>query len=138
MTFSFDICFACLIEKDLRDKFLNILLNIYCYLLEFYYFLFSNFDILTYFSFRFVAIVCILPIISCFAMHLKIGRTMEGLTLGIVNNEISSIEDCSVISLPPPDTSELFCFIDKISCRFVNEIDENLLKKVEKSFLIYS
>lgn len=72
----------------------------------------------------------LIPIIGCLCLHFGVGGTIKGLTLGFVNNEVSSIEECFNRSLVTFDVHDFECTLHKVSCRFINEFDESIASKV--------
>lgn len=71
---------------------------------------------------------------GCISLHYGIGGTVKDLSLGFVNNEISSINECFNQTFYASEIKDFDCFIHKASCRFINEIDNNIIAKVKKIF----
>lgn len=64
----------------------------------------------------------------CF--YYGIGANPKGISLGIVSDEIESYEICSNRSLVTFQVDGYECYVNKISCRFINEINEKFAIKV--------
>lgn len=73
------------------------------------------------------------PMISVTGMNYGIGGRIRGLRLGIVNDEVDSIEQCANRSLGRVETQERLCLPGKASCRFIDEFDEDVAEKVGDS-----
>lgn len=54
-------------------------------------------------------------------MNFTIGGNVTGLSIGIVNNEVSSSQECANVS---QKMISFDCVHEKVSCRFINLIDE--------------
>jgi len=65
-------------------------------------------------------------LIACYA----VGGNPKGLKLGIVNHEVESYKDCFNSSLITTIAKEDSCTLNKVSCRFMNEIDDSFMEKV--------
>lgn len=54
---------------------------------------------------------------------------MKGLTLGFVNEEVSSMSDCTNHSLITAKVEGFDCALNKVSCRFIFEINDDIAYK---------
>lgn len=75
-------------------------------------------------------IVTIFPIISYICLHYAIGGRIHDLTLGIVNNEVESINECFNKTLRTTSLADLECSLNKVSCRFIDSFDSEIAEKV--------
>jgi len=64
-------------------------------------------------------------LVICYA----VGGDPKGLKLGIVNYEVESYQDCFNNSLITTIAKEDSCALNKVSCRFITEIDDSVVKK---------
>lgn len=78
----------------------------------------------------------LLPFVACVALYLCIGVKIQGLTLGIVNGEVGSMRDCLNKSLVIAEVRDYDCTLQKVSCAFIDEIDEAEIGKVRTNVLI--
>jgi hypothetical protein len=72
----------------------------------------------------------VIPLIGCLALHFAIGGRIKDIHVAIVNNEISSINDCLNKSMSVPKIDGFSCSLNKVSCRFIDELkpeDMNLV-----------
>ncbi|CRL04755.1 CLUMA_CG017815, isoform A [Clunio marinus] len=74
----------------------------------------------------------ILPFVAIICLHNTIGGKPTGLQLGIINDEVMRQHDCSNQSFTAVEVEEYECRVNKISCRFIEEIDF-VVKKFYKS-----
>jgi hypothetical protein len=72
----------------------------------------------------------VLPLAVGISGHFGLGGKIQGLSLGIVNEEVDSILDCSNKSSFAVERRGFDCSFDKISCRFINAIDGSQVEKV--------
>jgi hypothetical protein len=63
-------------------------------------------------------------------VHYAIGGDLNGHKIGIVNNEVKHIEECFNSSLVTAKQENYECKLDKVSCRFINQINETIAEKV--------
>lgn len=81
-------------------------------------------------SFRGIIFCFLFPILQLTCFYLAIGGNPRNLNIGIVNQEVMNFEDCAnhtmITAMPHDDTCDLF----KISCRFIDELGDELAKKV--------
>lgn len=68
--------------------------------------------------------------ILCVCMQYAIGGNIKGLTLGIVNHEVTTVNECLNNSLMAFDVRGFHCKIHKLSCMFIDELHDNVAKKV--------
>lgn len=80
-------------------------------------------------------IISILPIILCCCFNYAIGGNFQGLSLGVVNNEVMSIDECFDRSLITVEIQQFRCTFHKLSCRFINVFDDSVANKVSRMFL---
>lgn len=66
------------------------------------------------------------------AMYFGVGGEFKGLTMGVVDNEIFNYDQCLNESLITTKLQGFDCTFNMISCRFLNEIDDKIYKKVKK------
>lgn len=71
-----------------------------------------------------------IPLISDVWLNYAIGGRIRDLTLGFVNNEVDSINQCFNESLQTINLDGFECHLNKISCRFINGFDDKTAKKV--------
>lgn len=74
----------------------------------------------------------LLPFFSIICMNYTIGGNVTGMVLGIVNNEVGSISECFNTSLVTAKTDNYECILDRVSCRFINQINETVAIKVNE------
>lgn len=82
------------------------------------------------FCFSGVTFLTIVPIIQILFFYLAIGGNPIGLKLGIVDHEIISYQDCTNSSLITTFIHDDTCDLHKVSCRFLNEINDDIAIKV--------
>lgn len=63
----------------------------------------------------------------CF--YLTLGGHPKGVLIGIVSDELSSINDCFNSSLITTFAHDDTCDLHKLSCRFITEITDEIAKK---------
>jgi ABC transporter len=71
-------------------------------------------------------LITIFPIVAIACIHFTIGRKLTGLRLGIVNDEVLSPATCWN-EIARHSSS---CNLEKLSCRFIKEFDDESVKKV--------
>lgn len=72
----------------------------------------------------------LLPIIAIFCMNHAIGGNVTGMVLGVVNNEVAHIDECFNSSLVTARKHDFDCTLRKVSCRFIDQIDDSVAVKV--------
>lgn len=72
----------------------------------------------------------IIPIVLLSFFYLAIGGNPKGTILGIVNDEITSPDDCFNSSLISSSTADHVCDLKQISCRFLQHINESIATQV--------
>jgi len=72
----------------------------------------------------------LVPILQIVFFYLAIGGNPNGLKLGIVSGEIDNLQECTNTSLITTFVHDYTCDLHKISCRFLNEIDDSVAEKV--------
>lgn len=83
-----------------------------------------------------IVISIIIPILGCVTLHYGIGGEIKGIKLGIVNHEVTFNDECFNNSLVTSEIRGYDCFLHKVSCRFIQEFDENVAEKVKFFFLL--
>lgn len=68
------------------------------------------------------------PIIHILIFVYALGRNPEGLQLGIVNSELANYADCQSYMLN--NDKNYSCAFEKLSCNFLNEIDDFVGHKI--------
>ena len=63
-------------------------------------------------------------------MHYGVGGRISGIKIGIVNNEVVSMNECSNKTLTTPTINGFNCDLRKSSCRFLDELDPEYVEKV--------
>lgn len=74
-------------------------------------------------------ITTLVPIIGCIALHYGIGDKIN-VTLGIINNEVASLDECFNRSLITSEIQNFDCVVNKLSCRFINDFESDVVAKV--------
>lgn len=69
------------------------------------------------------------PIFQLVCFYVAVGGDPIGLNIAIVNNEVSNYEDCANSSLITTFVHDNDCDFHKISCRFINHINESVAIK---------
>lgn len=72
----------------------------------------------------------IVPILQVVFFYLAIGGNPIGLKMGVVNDEVSSYEDCFNSSVITTFIHDDTCDVHKISCRFLHELNDSIAIKV--------
>lgn len=81
-------------------------------------------------DFSILIVSSLIPVIGCICLHYAIGGKIKDLTLGIVNEEVMSREVCLNSSLRTFEITNSWCSINKVSCRFIEAIEADNVKKV--------
>lgn len=76
-----------------------------------------------------------IPIAGCFSLYFGTGGELKGLPIGIVNNEVTRIDECFNGSLITTQIQGDDCRLNKISCRFIHELQGEYISEVVKKFL---
>lgn len=79
----------------------------------------------------------LLPLVCCAGMHFGVGGIIKGMQLGVVNDEVPNNNDCANSSLITFRREGVECVLNKVSCRFIQEFDEDIAKKVRSIFKIF-
>jgi hypothetical protein len=74
--------------------------------------------------------IVLFPLLACVCGHYGSGGKLQDLSFGIVNDEVGSLSDCRNQSVLSVQLNNFQCTFEKISCRFINAIDDNEIKKV--------
>lgn len=69
-------------------------------------------------------------------MNFAIGGNVTGMILGIVNNEVEYMEQCFNSSLTTASFEGFECTLNKVSCRFINQLNDSELVKVRMQLCI--
>lgn len=72
----------------------------------------------------------ITPFLCLVSFYLTIGSNPIGLKIGIINNEIKNFTECLDPLLKMTTTDRFTCRVSKISCRFVNSINDSIATKI--------
>lgn len=72
----------------------------------------------------------IVPILQVVFFYLAIGGNPIGLKLGVVNDEVMNYEECFNSSLITAFVNDGTCDVHKLSCRFLNELNDSIAIKV--------
>lgn len=72
----------------------------------------------------------VLPLFGIICLHNTVGGNPKGLRLGIVNEEVASYKECTNKSLKTFELENYECHLNKISCRFIKDIDDEFAIKV--------
>ena len=72
----------------------------------------------------------LLPLLQLFLFYHSIGGNPKGLKIGIVDEEITSYNECLNTSLITTFVHDSACDLHKISCRVLNEITDDIATKV--------
>lgn len=78
---------------------------------------------------RILIFALLVPLVGILCVHYSVGGKIEGLAIGIVNEEVT-FRECSNESLKAFDVSIDSCDVRKISCRFMSEINDSVAIKV--------
>lgn len=74
--------------------------------------------------------MAIVPILQVVFFYLAIGGNPIGLKMGVVNDEVTNYEDCFNSSLITTFVHDDTCDVHKLSCRFLNELNDSIAIKV--------
>lgn len=75
------------------------------------------------------------PIFQLVCFYVAIGGNPIGLKLAIVDDEINSFKDCENSSLITSYVHDNTCDLHKVSCRFINQINDSVaIKRFYNSF----
>lgn len=69
------------------------------------------------------------PIFQLVCFYVAVGGNPKGLNIAIVNDETTSFEDCANKSLITTYVHDDTCDLHKISCRFINHINDSVAIK---------
>lgn len=69
------------------------------------------------------------PIFQLVCFYVAIGGNPIGLKIGIVDSEVSSYRECYNTSLITTFAHDDTCDLHKVSCRFINHINDSIAKK---------
>lgn len=84
-------------------------------------------------SLRFFIVVLTLPIIASITLHYGVGGQIKDMSLGFVNNEIESFDECFNRSLVTSEIQGFDCRLNKVSCIFMDEFSDEIATKVRLS-----
>ena len=68
--------------------------------------------------------------LQCTCFYLAIGNNPRNLRIGVVNEELSSYEDCFNKSLKTTYLHDDVCELNKVSCRYLSKIPSDLAEQV--------
>lgn len=69
------------------------------------------------------------PIFQLVCFYVAVGGNPIGLKLAIVDDEVSSFKECANESLITTYAHDYTCDLHKVSCRFINQINESVAVK---------
>lgn len=64
------------------------------------------------------------------SFYLTVGGDPIGLKIGIVSDEIENLSECNDPLLKMTTVDDVTCRVNKISCRFINSLDDKLAEKI--------
>lgn len=70
------------------------------------------------------------PIFQLICFYVAVGGNPIGLKVGIVNDEVNNFDDCFNSSLITTYVHDYSCDLHKVSCRFINQINDSVAIKV--------
>lgn len=70
------------------------------------------------------------PIFQLVCFYVAVGGNPIGLKVAIVDDEVSSFKDCSNTSLITTFVHDDTCDLHKVSCRFINQINDSVAIKL--------
>lgn len=70
------------------------------------------------------------PVLQCTCFYLAIGDNPKNLKIGIVNDEVNHYEDCFNTSLITTYVHDDTCDLNKVSCRYLSRIPQDLTRQV--------
>jgi hypothetical protein len=80
--------------------------------------------------FSYLICLLLLPLIVVMLVYNCVGTKLNGLVLGIVNNEVANYSDCFNPSLETYKVDRHECSLRLLSCRFIGELDQNVMELV--------
>jgi hypothetical protein len=63
-------------------------------------------------------------------IYFALGNKLNGLVLGVVNDEVPSYSECHNTSLRFVEAREFDCILQKVSCRFIESFDQSIAELV--------
>ena len=72
----------------------------------------------------------LLPALAVLSTCLSVSGSMSGLSLGIVNDEVTSFKDCLDSNYSAVTFDGKDCHLNKASCTFITNIDQSLVELV--------
>lgn len=66
----------------------------------------------------------LLPIVGILCIHNTSGTKLTGLKVGIINEEVNSPSECFNKSLETFSFEDDQCFVNKISCNFIRDMND--------------
>jgi ABC-type multidrug transport system permease subunit len=88
-----------------------------------------NFSKTFCFNFSSFGFLLIIPFICLVSFYLIIGTDPKLLKLAIVNHEISNFSECSDPVLQTTTIRDYNCYVNKVSCRFLNRLNDSIATK---------
>lgn len=83
-------------------------------------------------------IVMMIPIIGCFSLYIGTGGELKGLPIGIVNGETANVNECFNQTLVTAEVQGHKCRLNKISCRFIDELQGEYIDRVRMKSLKFA
>jgi hypothetical protein len=74
--------------------------------------------------------MAIVPILQIVFFYMAIGGYPIGLKFGVINEEVAQYEDCFNTSLITTIAHDDTCDLNKVSCRFLHELNDSIAVKV--------
>lgn len=84
-----------------------------------------------------VVFMFLFPILQCTCFYLAIGDNPKSLKLGIVNEEVSNLQECYNSSMVMPyinSDDSRSCNLTKVSCRYLKDIPPEYAIQVDQFF----
>jgi hypothetical protein len=72
----------------------------------------------------------LVPIFVCILLRVAIGNRIAGLVLGVINDEVENYTDCFNASLETVKVRRSKCVMQLLSCRFIDQFDQNVAELV--------
>jgi hypothetical protein len=72
----------------------------------------------------------VLPLVIVLLLNISVGTKLNGLALGLVNNEVANYSDCFNSSLEAVKVHRRECSLKLFSCRFIGELNQNVMELV--------
>ena len=86
------------------------------------------------FNYRGMVFLLFFPIFQLVCFYVAVGGNPIGLKLAVVNDEIVNYKDCMNSSLITTNVHDYTCDLNKVSCRFINQLNDSVAIKVIWTF----